>query len=227
MFAISPGTALLAAAALLALVSLGARVGPARIAMGVGAFRAVILGAVALALLGVAVGERTSALRAAEPGLELASWGEQGVVWVLVVPFLAFGMAIVAVAIRQVLRRKVYGAAGWVGVVVLIAAGGLAEATGRLWLDPDEGRLHLRRGLFFVREDEAATNAVDAVELVDARVRGAEVTQVRLAGRGLEPTFSTEGYQSADAHLARVEAERWGQLGGWSVRERASGEEER
>lgn len=181
---------------------------------------AMCTGAAGLAVIGGVVEWRSADLSVKEAGgEELVSVGGPSGWWWLAVPVLALGMAIFSVALRQLMRKKIRGAAGWVGLALLAAVFLIQEGATRMWVSAGDHRVHVRAGVLVERVEDFAASNVTEVRISNRYYRGAPMYGVRLAGPALSERFSVLGADFRDAHAARLEAERWARVGGWVVRE--------
>lgn len=223
MLVVGPGVALVVAALALLVFAYAAwriPVGRPPVRTSGGAVWAMCTGAAALALLGGVVEWRSGDLVAQEAGgEELVSVGGPSGWWWLAVPALALGMAILSVALRQVMRRKIRGAAGWVGLAMLGAVLLLQEGATRVWVSAADHRVHVRAGVLFERSEAFAASNATEVQISSRYYRGAQMYAVRLAGPTLDERLAALGADFRDPHAARLEAARWAGVGGWVVRE--------
>ena len=219
----SAGGAFFLAAGLVGAITLVSRAplrGESSGGVGVGARRAMLVGAAALLLLGGAVEWRASELAAQESAGELLISTFPGLyAWVLMVPLLAFGTAISAVSLRQLLLRRIRGAAGWIGLLAVLLVLGLQEAGRRVWVDGAQGEVLVRSGLLLPRSEANPLRDVEAVQLVEGVSRGAPIFTLSLRGERLYGALSTAQLRFTAPVAARVEAERWAALVGAVVRE--------
>lgn len=193
--------------------------------VGVGSRRAILMGAAVLAVFGGVVEWRVGALAARDPsGEELLSTFPGLLSWLLMVPLLAVGAAISAVSARQLLRGRVRGGAGWIGVAALLVVLGLQEAGRRVWVAADSSRVHVRSGLLLPRELSSPVGDVESVLVVESLSRGSPAFTLSLAGERLPGALATTQVRFGNGEAARAEASRWAALLGCRVREEKIGE---
>lgn len=225
MFVVGPGFAFVAGSLTLLVFAFAAwriPVGRPPVRTSAGAVWAMCTGAAALAVVGGGVEWRSADLVAREAGgEELVSVGGPSGWWWLAVPALALGMAILSVALRQVMRKQIRGAAGWVGLALLGAVFFVQEGASRVWVTSGDHRVHVRSGVLFERTEVFSASNVTEVHISSRYYRGAQMYGVRLAGPVLDERLAALGADFRDAHAARLEAARWGSAGGWVVRETA------
>lgn len=188
--------------------------------VGAGSQGAVLAGAGFLALLGGVVEWRAGVLAGgAEPEGELLSTFPTALAWTMMVPMLAVGTAITAAAVRQLLRGRVRGAAGWIGLAALGIVIGLQETGRRLWVSADAQQVHVRSGLLWPRAESVPLGDVEAVLLVESAARGVPNFTLSLFGENVPGAMGTANLRFADGDAARAEAARWSERTGAPVRE--------
>lgn len=199
--------------------------GEAAPGVGVGSRRAILTGGALMAVLGGVVEWEARRLAAAEqPGEELISTFPGLLAWVVMVPLLAVGAAVTAVAARQLLRGRIRGGAGWIGVAALLVVLGLQEAGRRVWVSTDTDTVQVRSGLLVPRAFSSPLREVEAVLLVESRSGGQPSFTLSLLGERLPGSLGTAQLRFASADIARAEAARWAALLGCRVREERVGE---